>query len=162
MRGTLRRAYTRVHEAITDWVVASRAGMFGGEERASTWKQDRLCMNRPESNTSRLTLPSLTFCSDNCLRIDLIPVPSRILQKFETADDIDRFQVTTDKVLGGKTNSSFSLKKYSAFSSGECMGLLWWLFVWNSAARSSVRHQSAFGDTGVVRARTWARWYAAY
>ncbi len=41
---------------------------------------------------------------------------------FAGAEDIARFQVTTDKVLGGRTECSFSLKAYSTFRAGSFSG----------------------------------------
>lgn len=45
---------------------------------------------------------------------------STVLHKFETADDVGAFQVTTDKVLGGNTSATFSLKPYEHFRAGAC------------------------------------------
>lgn len=47
-----------------------------------------------------------------------MPVKKHVIHRYQTADDIDRYQVTTDRVLGGHTSCSFSLKQYEFFSSG--------------------------------------------
>ena len=46
------------------------------------------------------------------------------LHTFSTGEDISKFQVTTDTVLGGRSTSSFTLKSYNNFSVGCFSGSL--------------------------------------
>jgi hypothetical protein len=39
---------------------------------------------------------------------------------FTSPEDMDKFQITTDKVLGGNTTCSFVMKPYAHFASGKC------------------------------------------
>jgi Complex I intermediate-associated protein 30 (CIA30) len=57
---------------------------------------------------------------------DLFPASSYDVHRFERSDDIDKFQVTTDRVLGpqGHTECSFTLKPYKNFSAGLFSGAI--------------------------------------
>jgi hypothetical protein len=46
------------------------------------------------------------------------------LYTFRAAEDVARFQVTTDRVLRGMTDAGFSLKPYSSFSAGCFQGVV--------------------------------------
>ena len=58
------------------------------------------------------------------IRADFAPMPSQTLFDFSRAEDVSRFQVTTDSVLGGATSCSFSLKAYRHFSVGSFSGTI--------------------------------------
>ena len=58
------------------------------------------------------------------IRSDFAPMPSMELFSFRGADDVARFQVTTDRVLGGRSSCSFSLKSYANFTSGCFTGTI--------------------------------------
>jgi NADH dehydrogenase [ubiquinone] 1 alpha subcomplex assembly factor 1 len=58
------------------------------------------------------------------LRADFAPMPSMELYSFGGAADISRFQVTTDRVLGGRTACAFSLKEYAHFTAGCFSGVV--------------------------------------
>lgn len=60
------------------------------------------------------------------IRSDFAPMPSLELMSFSTADDISRFRVTTDRVLGGASDCSFALKAYRHFSVGSFTGVIDW------------------------------------
>lgn len=51
-------------------------------------------------------------------------MPSLELFSFRGADDVARFQVTTDRVLGGRSTCSFSLKSYANFTTGCFTGTI--------------------------------------
>ena len=59
-----------------------------------------------------------------------------MIVEFNSGSTIDRFQVTTDQVLGGKTVATFELKRVGSLTSGE--GLMVWRQrpVWPHALRS--------------------------
>lgn len=59
-------------------------------------------------------------------RADLFPAQSYDVQRFESAEDIAKFQITTDKVLGpqGQSQCQFTLRDYAHFSSGLFMGTI--------------------------------------
>lgn len=57
-------------------------------------------------------------------RADLLPAKFVPVYRFSHEFDVDRFQITTDAVLGGSTRASFSLKKYDAFQAGVFEGIV--------------------------------------
>ena len=60
------------------------------------------------------------------IRADFAPMPSQELLSFSGAEDISRFTVTTDRVLGGASDCSFALKAYRHFSVGCFTGNIDW------------------------------------
>ncbi len=48
------------------------------------------------------------------------PVKERVLVSFKESGVMDRFQVTTDQVLGGKTTAAFELKQIGNLAYGVC------------------------------------------
>lgn len=58
------------------------------------------------------------------VRADFAPLPSLDLHTFATPDDMARFQVTTDRVLGGRTECGFGLKAYTHFVGGVFSGTI--------------------------------------
>ena len=61
----------------------------------------------------RVRLSVTTNCAD------LVPLQKLNLFRFQSGEDVERFQVTTDKVLGGQSTASLSVKPYKHFSSGK-------------------------------------------
>lgn len=57
-------------------------------------------------------------------RADLLPSKFVPVFRFSHEFDMERFQITTDSVLGGSTRASFSLKKYDAFQAGVFEGII--------------------------------------
>lgn len=57
-------------------------------------------------------------------RADLAPVHQQTLYQFAHADDLARFMVTTDTVLGGKSSASLALRRYKHFSAAVFSGVI--------------------------------------
>jgi NADH dehydrogenase [ubiquinone] 1 alpha subcomplex assembly factor 1 len=58
----------------------------------------------------------------NQIRADFAPMESLDLLDFTRDGDVGRFQVTTDRVLGGQTSCSLTLKRYGGFTSALFSG----------------------------------------
>lgn len=58
------------------------------------------------------------------LRADFAPLQTLELYTFARAEDVGRFQVTTDRVLGGRTAASFARKEYAGFAVGCFAGAI--------------------------------------
>ena len=52
------------------------------------------------------------------MRADFLPMETLDLHMFRGQGDLDKFQVTTDTVLGGRSTSSLTLKPYEGFTAG--------------------------------------------
>jgi hypothetical protein len=107
----------------------------------------------------------------NQIRADFAPMPALDLFSFAGADDVARFQVTTDRVLGGASDCTFSLKAYRHFSVGSFAGTIDWPSGTPASARGGfasfrtraderVRDVSAFGAFQ-LRVKTDGRAYVA-
>jgi hypothetical protein len=57
-------------------------------------------------------------------RADLLPAKFVPVYRFTNETDIEKFQVTTDTVLGGSTKATFALKKYDAFEAAVFEGVV--------------------------------------
>ncbi len=55
---------------------------------------------------------------------DLAPLASTDVFTFRSAEDIERFQVTTDRVVGGRTEAVLRLKPYKSFSAACFEGIV--------------------------------------
>lgn len=73
------------------------------QARHSTWQATYIVFHRPA---------------------DFSPMESYQVYSFNSPADIQRFQVTTDRVLGGRSDCSFTLKQYSNFSAGVFQGVI--------------------------------------
>lgn len=60
----------------------------------------------------------------NSIRSDFAPLPSLDIHTFGSPDDMSKFQITTDRVLGGRTDCTFSLKPYAHFTAGCFTGIV--------------------------------------
>ena len=58
------------------------------------------------------------------IRADFSPMEFLELHSFREGSDLQKFQVTTDTVLGGRSTSSFTLKPYKTFTAGCFSGCL--------------------------------------
>jgi NADH dehydrogenase [ubiquinone] 1 alpha subcomplex assembly factor 1 len=58
------------------------------------------------------------------LRGDFAPLHHLEVHSFANGEDIGRFQVTTDRVLGGATDASLSVKPYANFTAGLFTGVV--------------------------------------
>ena len=58
------------------------------------------------------------------VRGDFAPMETLDLHAFSPATDMARYQVTTDAVVGGRSSSAFTLKRYEHFSAGCFTGAI--------------------------------------
>lgn len=77
------------------------------------WKRD-LQQHRVAQPRGDVSLPSADFA----------PMKQVDVFNFTTAEDVNRFQITTDRVIGGRTACAFSLKPYKSFTAGCFEGVI--------------------------------------